>query len=51
MTVDKKSKAEKVRFLKLMGCHNVEQNWDEIEELIKAKKTYFLSNANKRAAQ
>lgn len=50
MAADKKSKAEKIKFLKLMGVGNAEEKWDEIEEQVKSKKTYFLSNANKKAS-
>lgn len=31
MTADKKSKAEKIKFLKLMGYPQAEESWDEIE--------------------
>ena len=38
MTINKKSKQERTKFLKLMGIGQVEEYWDEIEALAKAKK-------------
>lgn len=38
MTVDGKSKQERVRFLKLMGIGKAEEYWSEIEAILKARK-------------
>lgn len=35
MTSDKKTKDERVKFLKLMGCKNVDEEWEEIEKYLK----------------
>ncbi len=31
-----------------MGYSQAEQCWDEIEQLILSKKTFFITNANKK---
>ena len=38
MTVNKKTKQERIKFLKLMGIGNAEQYWAEIESLLLNKK-------------
>jgi hypothetical protein len=38
MTVNRKSKEERVKFLKLMGIGKAAEYWDDIEELLKSKK-------------
>jgi hypothetical protein len=38
MTVNKKSKEEKVKFLKLMGISKAQEYWEDIERLVKSKK-------------
>ena len=50
MTHEKKSKSEKLKFLKLMGHKNAEAFWDEIEEQIKGNnKVQKTGNAIKKA--
>ena len=41
MTTDKKSKEERIKFLKLMGCKNVEANWETIEAHIAVSYTHL----------
>lgn len=38
MTTDKKSKEERIKFLKLMGYPKAEEYWDDVEMLIIQKK-------------
>lgn len=38
MTINKKSKEERIKFLKLMGIGMAAEYWTEIEQLLKSKK-------------
>lgn len=38
MTLNKKTKEERIKFLKLMGIGKAAEYWDDIEELLKKKK-------------
>lgn len=49
MTADKKSKTERIKFLKLMGCRNVEEGWDTIEAYL--KRQILFNSSSKRAAE
>ena len=49
MTADKKSKGERIRFLKLMGCKNVEEGWEKIETYLKSQ--IIFNSSSKRAAE
>ena len=39
MTINRKSKEERIKFLKLMGIGKAAEYWEEIENLFKNKKT------------
>jgi hypothetical protein len=38
MTINKKSKEERIKFLRLMGIGKASDYWEEIEKLLKQKK-------------
>ena len=38
MTVNKKSKEERIKFLRLMGISKAAEYWDQIERIVKQKK-------------
>lgn len=38
MTINKKTKEERIKFLKLMGVGKAEQYWTDIELMLKQKK-------------
>jgi hypothetical protein len=43
MASEKRSRDEKIKFLKLMGCKNVEENWEQIEVCLKDQTKYHNS--------
>ena len=49
MTVNKKSKQERIKFLKLMGIGKAEEYWSEIERLLLKKKS--TSAEGKKASE
>ncbi len=49
MTSERKSKEERIKFMKLMGCRNVQSHWNEIEQQLKGQNKY--TNNNKKASE
>ena len=49
MTADRKTKSERIKFLKLMGCKNIEDGWDKIEAYLKTQ--IMFNSSSKRAAE
>ena len=38
MTINRKSKEERIKFLKLMGISKAAEYWEDIEKILKQKK-------------